>query len=59
MNGLKFYDTIMIAYCFVLLMAAAVFLGHEIALVKVGSELRHASKTIQDCNLIITRINKK
>jgi hypothetical protein len=59
MNGLKFYDTIMIAYCFVLLMAGAVFVGHEIALVKVGSELRHASKTIQDCNSIITRINKK
>lgn len=58
MGELKFYDIIMIAYCFVLLMAGSVFIGHEIALIKVGSELRHASKVIEQCNDIIVRINK-
>jgi hypothetical protein len=48
----------MIGYVFLLLMTGAVFAGHEIALIKVGSELRHASKTIEACNKIIVSINK-
>jgi hypothetical protein len=58
MKDLKFYDFCMIGYVFLLLMTGAVFAGHEIALIKVGSELRHASKTIEACNKIIVSINK-
>jgi hypothetical protein len=58
MKHLSKYDIAMIAYCFFLLMIGAVFAGHEIALIKVGSELRHASKTIEACNKIIVSINK-
>jgi hypothetical protein len=58
MKDLKFYDFCMIGYVFLLLMTGAIFLGHEIALVKVGSELRQASKVIEACNKIIVSINK-
>jgi hypothetical protein len=58
MKHLSKYDIAMIAYCFFLLMIGAVFAGHEIAMMKTDSTIRHASETIKKCNDIIVSINK-
>jgi uncharacterized membrane protein len=49
----KLIDNILWIYVLILSWIACVFVGHEIHAMKVGSELRNASRAIEACNKII------
>lgn len=57
MKKLDHFDLMMIAYCLILLIIGAVFIGHEISEISHSQKERDAQRIIKNCNKLITNNN--
>ena len=49
------FDYSLAGFCFVLVFLAGVFLGNEINMIQTSAKLRHAQKTVEKCQYVITK----
>jgi hypothetical protein len=51
----KLEDNFVLIYCFILFNLAFLFLGSEIATMNHDAKLRQAQKTVEKCQVLITK----
>jgi CHASE3 domain sensor protein len=49
------FDYSLIGFCFLLVLMAGIFLGHEINMIQTSAKLRQAQHTVEKCQYIITK----